>query len=325
MPSNKKKLSAKNISPVKRKSTRDGFGEAMLYLGAKNKSIVVVSADLAESTRVKKFGQKFPQRFFEVGVAEQNMMGIAAGLALSGKIPYVASFGAFSPGRNWDQIRVSVCYSKANVKIVASHTGLSVGPDGASHQALEDIALMRVLPNMTVIAPADYHETKKATIEAAKINGPVYIRLTRQAGTAITTNNSSFKIGKANILKTGQDLTIIGCGPILEQAILAGNELKKKNISVEIINCHTIKPLDKATILRSVKKTKGLISIEDHQQAGGLGSAIAEMLAENYPLPMKIIGVKDCFGESGSPEELWEKYALSYLNIVRAALKLLKK
>lgn len=315
MPSNKKT----------NKSSRDGFGEAMLYLGAKNKNVVVVSADLAESTRVDKFAEKFPHRFFEVGVAEQNMMGIAAGLALSDKIPYATSFGVFSPGRNWDQIRVSVAYSKANVKIIASHTGLAVGEDGASHQALEDIALMRTLPNMTVIAPADYNETKKATIMAAKIKGPVYIRFARQASAEITSNNSSFKIGKANVLKTGKDLTIIGCGPILEEALLAEKELKKKNISVEIINCHTIKPLDKATILRSVKKTKHLITIEDHQKAGGLGSAIAEMLAENYPTKMQIIGVKDSFGESGKPKELWDKYGLNYPNIVSAALKILKK
>lgn len=310
---------------IKRRSTRDGFGEAIFYLGVKNKNIVVVSADLAESTRVDKFAKKFPERFFEVGVAEQNMAGIAAGLALTGKIPFITSFGAFSPGRNFDQIRVSIAYSKTNVKIIASHTGLSVGEDSASHQMLEDIAMMRSLPNMIVVAPCDYDETKKATIAAAKINGPVYIRFARQAGAEITSNNSPFKIGKANILKTGQDLTIVGCGPILEEALLAEKELKKKNIYAEIINCHTIKPLDKATIIRSVKKTKHLITIEDHQKAGGLGSAIAELLAENYPSKMQIIGVNDSFGESGTPKELWDKYGLSCPNIVNAALKILKK
>ncbi|MBU1202654.1 transketolase family protein [Patescibacteria group bacterium] len=310
---------------IKQKSTRDGFGDGILELGKKNKDVIVVSADLAESTRVDKFAKKYPNRFVEVGVAEQNMMGVAAGLSFSDKIVYATSFGVFNPGRNWDQIRVSVAYSKANVKIIASHTGLSVGEDGASHQALEDIALMRVLPNITVLAPADYNETKKATIMAAKIKGPVYIRFARQASAEITSNNPPFKIGRANILKTGKDLTIVGCGPILEEALLAEKELKKKNISVEIINCHTIKPLDKATILRSVKKTKHLITVEDHQVAGGMGSAIVEMLAENFPVPTMMIGVRDSFGESGEPKDLWDKYGLSYPNIVNAALKILKK
>ena len=306
-------------------STRDGFGDAILALGQKNKNVVVVSADLAESTRVDKFGQKFPERFFEVGVAEQNMAGIAAGLALAGKIPFIASFGVFSPGRNWDQIRVSIAYSQANVKIIASHTGLSVGEDGASHQALEDIAIMRSLPNIIVLAPADYYQTKKATLEAAKIKGPVYIRFARQASPLLTNEKSPFQIGKAQIMCPGQDLTIIGCGPILAEALIAVDKLKEKNIKVELINCHTIKPLDKNTILKSVRKTGRLITIEDHQKAGGLGSAIAEMLAENYPLPMELIGVNDTFGESGKPKELWDKYGLSSSYIVNAALKILKK
>ncbi|MDD5750014.1 MAG: transketolase C-terminal domain-containing protein, partial [Patescibacteria group bacterium] len=214
-------------------STRDGFGEAILALGQKNKNVVVVSADLAESTRVDKFGQKFPQRFFEVGVAEQNMAGIAAGLALEGKIPFITSFGVFSPGRNWDQIRVSIAYSQANVKIIASHTGLSVGEDGASHQALEDIALMRALPNMLVIAPADYYQTKKATLEAVKMKGPVYIRFARQVSPLLTSEKSPFQLGKAQIMRSGQDLTIVGCGPILAEAFSAAQMLAEKNISLE--------------------------------------------------------------------------------------------
>jgi len=310
---------------IKLRSTRDGFGDALLELGKKNKDVVVVSADLAESTRVHNFAKKFPQRFFEVGVAEQNAMGVAAGLALSGKIPYLASFGVFSPGRNWDQLRVSVAYSQANVKIVSSHTGLSVGEDGASHQALEDIALVRTLPNMTVIVPADYYQAKRATIEAAKLNGPVYLRFGRPASPIITNNSSDFKIGRADVLLKGSDLTIIGCGPILHEALLAAKELQSKKIKAEVINCHTIKPLDKATILRSVKKTKCLITVEDHQIAGGLGSAILEMLAENFPVPAQMIGVRDTFGESGRPSELWDKYGLSHSHIVKAAWQVLKR
>ncbi len=308
----------------KPKSTRDGFGEAILELGTKNKKIVVVSADLAESCRVDKFGKKYPERFVEVGVAEQNMMGVAAGLALSGKIPYAASFGAFSPGRNFDQIRVSAAYSNANVKIVASHTGLSVGPDGASHQMLEDMALMRTLPNMVVLAPADYLETKKATMAAAKHQGPVYLRFARQASPIFTSKNSKFKIGQANILLKGTHLTIVGCGPILYEAILAAKELSSRGIKTEIINCSSIKPLDEATILKSVKKTKHLITIEDHQAAGGLGSAISEFLSQKYPVKIKIMGVKDTFGQSGQTDELWDKYGLSYPHIIKEALKLIK-
>lgn len=318
---------SKNIyeKNIKMKSTRDGFGEAILDLGKKNKDIVVVSADLAESTRIDKFGKKYPSRFFEIGVAEQNAMGIAAGLALAGKIPYVASFGVFSPGRNWDQLRVSVAYSNANVKIAASHTGLSVGQDGASHQALEDVSIVRTLPNMTVLVPCDYNETKKATVAAAKIKGPVYLRFGRPNTPMMTTNSTKFEVGKANVLIKGSDITIVASGPILHEALLAAKELKAKKIKAEVINLHTIKPLDKATILRSVKKTKKLITVEDHQVAGGMGSAVTEMLAENFPVPTQMIGVRDSFGESGKPEELWDKYGLSHPHIIKAALKLIKK
>lgn len=317
-----KNLYNKNI---KMKSTRDGFGDGMLKLGQSNDDVVVVSADLAESVRVDKFAKKYPRRFVEVGVAEQNMMGVAAGLALSGKIPFAASFGAFSPGRNWDQLRVSVCYSKANVKIAASHTGLSVGPDGASHQMLEDIAITRALPNLVVIAPGDYLETKKATIAAAKHKGPVYLRFARQNSPIFTTPGAPFKIGKANVLLSGKDVTLVGCGPILYEALLAAKELKKKKINLEVINLHTIKPLDKATILRSVKKTKKLVTLEDHQVMGGLGSAVTEMLSENHPVPTQMIGVRDSFGASAKGDELWEKHKLTHPHIIKEVLKLVKK
>lgn len=298
------------------RSTRDGFGDALLALAKKDKNIVVVSADLAESTRVWKFAQKYPARFIEVGVAEQNMMGVAAGLALAGKIPITASFAVFSPGRNWDQLRVSVCYSKANVKIIGSHTGLGAGEDGASHQALEDIAITRCLPNLVVLVPADYIEAQKALAVAIKHQGPVYLRLTRQNTPIFTSAKSTFKIGQANILQKGQDVTLIACGALVYDALQVAKKLLLQNIGVEVINCHTIKPLDKKTILASVKKTKKVVTLEDHQIHGGLGSAVAELLAENYPVPMKIMGVNDTFGESGTPEQLYKKYGLDQKHII---------
>lgn len=313
-----------NPNKLAKKSTREGFGEALLTLAKNNKNIVVVSADLAESTRVQKFSQKYPDRFIEVGVAEQNAMGVAAGLALSGKIPFIASFAVFSPGRNWDQLRVSVCYSKANVKIASTHTGLAVGEDGATHQALEDIAITRVLPNLIVIAPADYNETLAATKVIAKHQGPVYLRLTRQNSPVFSKPNGQFVIGRSEVLLRGTDITIVACGPIIYEALLAAHELAKKKIKVEIINCPSIKPLDKNTILRSVKKTKKLITLEDHQMAGGLGSAVVEMLAQNYPVKTIMMGVKDTFGESGPSDKLWDKYGLSKRHIINNVKKLVK-
>jgi len=308
-----------------KKSTRDAYGEELLSLGKKDKDLVVVSADLAESTKIHHFANKFPNRFIEVGVAEQNALGIASGLALSGKTVYISSFAVFSPGRNWDQLRVSVCYSNANVKIVSTHSGIAVGEDGASHQALEDIAITRCLPNLIVIAPVDYYETKKALKAINKIKTPVYLRLTRNKTNIITNTKTHFKIGKANILKKGKDITIIACGPIINEVLLAEKELEKKNISIEIINNHTIKPLDKKTILNSIKKTKKLITIEDHQIHGGLGGAISELISQNYPVLMKIIGVNDTFGESGTPEQLYKKYKLNKDHIIKEVLKILKK
>lgn len=314
-----------NLAKLEKKSTRAGFGDALLALAKSNKNIVVVSADLAESTRVQKFGQKYPQRFIEVGVAEQNAMGVSAGLALSGKIPFLASFAVFSPGRNWDQLRVSVCYSKANVKIVSTHSGLSVGEDGATHQALEDLAITRVLPNLTVIAPADYNEAVAATKAIAKHQGPVYLRLTRPNSPVFMKANKPLQIGKAEVLYKGKDVTIVACGPIIYEALQAAAILAKRKIKVEVINCPTIKPLDQNTILRSVKKTKKLITLEDHQKAGGLGSAITEMLAEKFPVKTIIMGVDNTFGESGTVEQLWDKYGLSQKHIITNVLKILKK
>ncbi len=308
-----------------KKSTRDAYGEELLSLAKKDKNIVVVSADLPESTRIHHFAKEFPQRFIETGVAEQNALGVANGLALAGKTAYMSSFAVFSPGRNWDQLRVSVCYANTNVKIVSTHSGLAVGEDGASHQALEDIAITRCLPNLIVIAPLDYLETKKALRAINKIKGPVYLRLTRNKTNLITTPKTPFKIGKANLMQKGKDITIVACGPIMNEVLLAAQELKKKKISIEIINNHTIKPLDKKTIINSIKKTKRLLTVEDHQRHGGLGSALAELVSQNYPVPMKIIGVNDTFGESGVPEQLYKKYNLNKDYIIKEILKLLKK
>lgn len=310
---------------IEQKPTRDGFGEALLRLGEQDERIVVLTGDLKESTRVQAFADKFPDRFVECGVAEQNMMGVAAGLALAGKIPFAASYATFSPGRNWDQFRVSVCYSKANVKVVGAHTGVSVGPDGATHQALEDIAITRVLPNLTVIQPLDALEAFKAVVAMSHVDGPVYIRLTREKSPVITTQDSPFEIGKANILRDGTDVAIIGCGPILYNAIKAAIELEKQNISVLIINNHTIKPIDKNTILWAAKLTKAVVTVEEHQIDGGLGSAVAEVLARNYPVPMEMVGMPNTFGESGTPEELFEKYGMGVQSIIKSIKKVIAR
>ncbi|HAG27562.1 TPA: transketolase [Patescibacteria group bacterium] len=310
---------------IETKATRDGFGEALLELGAKDENIVALTGDLAESTRVLPFAEKYPERFIECGVAEQNMMGVAAGLALAGKIPFAASYATFSPGRNWDQLRVSVCYSEANVKVIGAHTGVSVGPDGATHQALEDIAITRVLPNLTVIQPCDSIEAAKATTAIAHLKGPHYLRLTREKTPLITTTDSPFTIGKANILKEGKDVVLIGCGPLLYNGIKAAIELEKENIHVLVINLHTIKPLDEETIIWAAKLTGAVVTLEEHQIHGGMGSAVAECLATNYPVPQEFVGMNDSFGESGTPEELWEKYGMGVESIKQTIKKVINR
>lgn len=307
------------------KMCREGHADGLVELGKRDKKVVALTADVSPSTYYNKFAKLFPERLIECGVAEQNMMGVAAGLALSGKIPFLAGFAAFSPGRNWEQLRVSVCYTKANVKIAGSHAGLNVGPDGASHQALEDIAITRVLPNLTVIIPCDYEETRKATLAAHKHQGPVYIRFGRVKTPVITSKKTPFKIGRAEILREGKDVAIIACGPLLYEALLAAEELKKKKIKARVINCHTIKPLDEKTIIQAAKDCQALITVEEHQVAGGLGSAVAECLAKNYPVPMEMIGVRDQWGQSGEALELLEHYRLTAPWIVKAAVKVIKK
>lgn len=305
---------------IEKKPTRHGYGDAIAEIGEKNTAVVVLTADLSESTRSHIFAKKFPERFIEVGIAEQNMAGISAGLALSGKIPFMTSYSIFSPGLNWLTIRTSICYSQANVKIVSTHSGFSDGGDGATHQALEDIALTRVLPNMVVLAPADYYEAKKAVYAAVEHKGPVYIRLSREATPVFTTEDTPFGIGKAQILMDGKDITVIACGPLVYKALEAAQSLVKNGVECEVINCPSIKPLDEVTILTSVEKTKKVVTIEEHQINGGLGSAICELLSDRFPVQVKRLGAMDTFGESGKYEELLGKYGLSTEKIIQAIL-----
>lgn len=299
--------------------TRDGFGEGVVELGRRNKNVVVLSADLTDSTRANWFKKEFPGRFFGLGVAEQDMFGTAAGLALMGKIPFACTFGVFASGRAWDQIRVSVAYMNLNVKIIGTHGGISVGPDGATHQALEEIALMRIIPNMTIVVPCDALEAKRATTEAASIKGPVYIRLGRSGTPLITKEKDNFKIGKANILKEGKDISIFACGHMVYEAMLACEELEKGGINARLINLHTPKPIDKDCIIKAAKETGAIVTAEEHTIAGGFGSAIAEVVAENCPVPIKFVGIRDKFGVSGEPDELFEFFGLKAKYIVKAA------
>ena len=305
--------------------TRFGYGEGLVIAGKENQNIVALCADLTDSTRTSVFKKEFLDRFVEVGIGEQNMASLASGMAAVGKVPFISSYAMFSPGRNWEQIRTTICYNNQNVKIAGAHSGVSVGPDGATHQAIEDIAITRVIPNMVVIAPSDAIEAKKATIAAARYKGPVYIRFTREKTPVMTTEDTPFEIGQAEIFREGNDVTIIACGPLVYEALKTAEELAKEGIEAEVINNHTIKPMDKETILQSVQKTGCVVTIEEHQAAGGMGSAVSEILSQNYPVPMEIIGVKDRFGESGEPAELLEKFGLTAENITEMVKKVLKR
>jgi transketolase len=307
------------------KPIRDGFGEGLLEAGHRNSLVIALTADLSESTRVQAFAESFPDRFFDVGVAEQNLMGVAAGLALSGKIPFIASYAAFSPGRNWDQLRVSVCYSQANVKIVGGHTGLSVGPDGATHQALEDLAMTRVLPNLTVVVPCDANQARQATLAVAQHQGPVYLRTSRDKSVVITTPQTPFTLGQAQIFVEGSDVSMVVIGCMIGEAIQAVKQLAQESISVELINLHTLKPLDHQALLTSFAKTRAIVTVEEHQIVNGLGAAIAEVTAQNLPTPIEMVGVKNTFGESGKTAELWKKYGLTATEIVKAVHQVLDR
>ncbi len=314
------------LSPqVEQIPTRNGYGDGLLELAEKNPEVMVLTGDLAESTRVLAFWKKYPERFVECGIAEQNMMGVAAGLSLAGKIPFVSSYAVFVPGRTWDQTRVSVCYSKSNVKIAGAHSGISVGPDGATHQALEDIAIMRVLPNMTVIVPCDAEETRKCTIAVANMMGPVYFRFAREKTPVITTAETPFEIGKSILLRSGEHVTIIGCGPLLHEALLAADALSRDGIEAEVINMHTIKPFDHAALEESAIKTGCVVTVEEHQVTGGLAGAVAESLSRHHAVPMESIGMQDSFGESGEPDELLTKYGMRAKDIVLAVKRVIKR
>ncbi len=319
-------LNPKLYSPdIEQIPTRNGYGEGLLELGQVDEKVVVLTADLAESTRVEAFGKKYPERFIECGVAEQNMMGIAAGLALYGKTPFVSSYAVFSPGRSWDQLRVSVCYSEANVKIAGAHTGISVGPDGATHQALEDIAITRTLPNITVVVPCDSIETKKATVALGHMQGPAYFRFGREKTPVMTTVETPFVVGRAEVFKEGKDVAIIGSGPVLYNALLAAMDLEKAGISAMVVNNHTIKPIDSQTIIQAAKTCGAVVTVEEHQVMGGCGSAVAEVLVQNYPVPMEMVGMQNTFGESGKPEELLSKYKMDKIAIIEAVKRVIKR
>jgi len=308
---------------AKAASTRDGFGEGLLVLGAENKDVVVLSADLTESTRAAWFKEKFPERFFGLGVAEQDMFGVAAGMALMGKIPFACTFGVFASGRAWDQIRISLCYMNLDVKIAGTHGGISVGPDGATHQALEEIALMRIIPNMTVIVPCDSLEAKRATIEAAGTKGPVYLRLGRANIPQMTGPRDVFEIGKANTLRNGDSLSIFACGQMVSESLAACDILLKEGISARVINLHTIKPIDRDTVIKAARETGAIVTAEEHTTMGGMGSAIAEVVVSACPVPMKMVGVQNRFGLSGEPEELFKYFGLTAADIVKAAREVL--
>jgi len=307
------------------KATRDAYGEALRELGGRYRDIVVLDADLSKSTKTNVFAKAYPDRFFNVGIAEQNLVGTAAGLAASGKIPFVSTFAMFAAGRAFEQVRNSVCYPRLNVKICATHAGLTVGEDGASHQAIEDIALMRCLPGMTVIVPADATETHQAVAWAAEYKGPVYIRLGRAAVRAVFGESFRFALGRAALLAEGADLTIIACGVMVAAARRAADELTQTGITARVLNMSSIKPLDSAAVIKAARDTGAIVTCEEHSVIGGLGSAVAEVLGENAPVPLERVGVLDTFGESGTPDALLAKYNLTAADIVRAAKRVVQR
>lgn len=307
------------------KDTRSGFGEGLAELGRTNPDVVALCADLTGSLKMDEFKKENPERFFQVGIAEANMMGMAAGMTIGGKIPFTGTFANFSTGRVYDQIRQSIAYSQKNVKIAASHAGLTLGEDGATHQILEDIGMMRMLPNMTVIVPADFNQTKQATIASAAHNGPVYLRFGRPVMPVFVKPDAEFVIGKADVLTEGTDVTIIACGHMVWKSIQALKTLTEKGISVELINMHTIKPLDVDAILKSVAKTRCVVTAEEHMRNGGLGDAVAQVLAQHDPLPQEFVAVNDKFGESGTPMELMTKYGIDTADVIAAVEKVLAR
>ena len=314
----------KDIQVTGKKDTRSGFGDGIVEAARKNSDVVALTADLAGSLKLQQFIKEFPERFFQCGIAEANMMGIAAGLTIGGKIPYTTTFANFSTGRVYDQIRQSIAYSGKNVKICASHAGLTLGEDGATHQILEDIGMMKMLPKMTMIVPCDYAQTKAATLAIAEYVGPVYLRFGRPVW-PIFTSDLPFEIGKAQIFSEGTDVSIFACGHLVWKAIEAGKILQEKGVSVEVINIHTIKPIDAEAVIKSIMKTKCAVTAEEHNIIGGLGDSIAQVAAKNFPIPIEYIGTNDTFGESGTPDQLLEKYGLTSQHIIAAVEKVMLK
>jgi transketolase len=307
---------------------RKGFGEGLLILGEENKDVVGLCADLTDSTYMNLFRKKFPERFVEIGVAEQNLATVASGMSAMGKIPFISSYATFSPGRNWEQIRTTICYNNRKVIVVGSHGGVSVGPDGGSHQALEDLAIMRVLPNMTVISPCDYIEAKKATIASLKYPGPIYIRLAREKTEVVTTEETPFEIGKAEVFyeqEEKSDVTIIVTGALVFRALNVAKKLEENGIKVEVVNIHTIKPLDENVLLEKAKKSGAFVTVEEHQVVGGLGSAVSEFISKNHPLPIEFIGVQNKFGQTGKPEELISFFGMDEVSIEKAVRKVISR
>ncbi|MAG60051.1 transketolase [Candidatus Woesebacteria bacterium] len=319
-----RKVFSKDIDQV---PTRNGYGEGLVLAGKKNPNVVALCADLTESTRTEAFKKEFPDRFIQIGVAEQLLATVAAGMANYGKIPFISSYAAFSPGRNWEQIRTTVALNEVPVKIAGAHAGISVGPDGATHQMLEDIALMRAMPKMTVVYPGDSIEARKATLAAASYDGGVYLRFAREKTAVFTTDKSPFKIGQAEVLWQSKEpqVAIVGCGPLVHEALLAAHELEKAGTGSIVINNHTIKPMDEHTIIRAARTCGAVVTVEEHQINGGMGSAVAEVLTRNWPTPIEYIGMPNHFGESGAPDELLEKYGMKAKNIVAAAKKVIAR
>lgn len=315
----------KKYTYTEKKDTRSGFGAGLLEVGQKNDKVVALCADLIGSLKMDAFIKEFPERFFQIGIAEANMMGIAAGLTIGGKIPYTGTFANFSTGRVYDQIRQSIAYSDKNVKICASHAGLTLGEDGATHQILEDIGMMKMLPGMVVINPCDYNQTKAATIAIADHHGPVYLRFGRPAVPVFTDPDQKFEIGKAWMVNEGTDVSIFATGHMVWKAIEAGEKLAEAGISAEIINIHTIKPLDEAAVLKSVTKTGCVVTAEEHNRYGGLGDSIAQVLTRNNPVPQEYVAVNDSFGESGTPDQLMKKYGLDTDDIINAVNRVIKR
>lgn len=306
-------------------ATREAYGKALVELGKTNSDVVVLDADLSKSTKTALFAKEFPERFFDMGIAEQNMVGTAAGLSLGGKIPFASSFAVFATGRAFEQVRNSVCYPNLNVKIAATHAGVTVGEDGGSHQSIEDIAIMRVLPNMTVVVPADAQEAKLAVFAAASTDGPFYIRLGRSGVPVIYDDNYQFEVGKAHVLREGKDAAVIACGLMVSQALEAADILAKQGVEITVVNCATVKPLDEETVVSVAQKTGAVVTAEEHSVMGGLGGAVAETLAKRYPVPIEMVGVTDKFGESGTPGELIKHFGLTPEDIAAAVQRSLER